>query len=151
MRQPVLKARRQTGATVVEFALVLLVFLTFFLGILDMARLLFTWNASSEATRLGARYAAICDDGNRKALVLAKVQQVLPQIQDIRIQWSPAGCSASSCTGVQVQVSRLDFQWISPVAGAAALAPLGIAPPASYLPREAMRQDPHSDALCSAS
>lgn len=151
MRHRVLNARRQGGATVVEFALVLLVFLTFFLGILDLARLLFTWNASSQATHLGARYAAVCDDGSRKAQVLAKVQQVVPQIQDIRIQWSPAGCAPGSCTGVQVQVSSLQFQWISPLVGSTSLSPLDIAPLASYLPREAMRQDTHSDALCTDS
>ena len=34
---------KQSGSTVVEFALVLIVFLMFFLGITDFARMLFTW------------------------------------------------------------------------------------------------------------
>ena len=42
---------RQTGATIVEFSLVLMLFLTLFLGILDFARMLWTWNAANEATR----------------------------------------------------------------------------------------------------
>ena len=53
---------RQAGSTAVEFALVLLVFLTFLLGITDFSRMLYTWNAATEATRAGARYAVVCDD-----------------------------------------------------------------------------------------
>ena len=83
---------RQSGATAVEFALVLLIFLTFLLGILDFGRMLFTWNAATEATRAGARYAVVCDDTTQSAQVLAKMQGMLPQIQTINLAWSPAGC-----------------------------------------------------------
>ena len=55
-------AQRQAGATIIEFSLVLIVFLTFFLGILDLSRMLFSWGAANEATRAGARYAVVCDD-----------------------------------------------------------------------------------------
>ena len=55
---------RQAGATRVEFALVLLIFLAFMLGVVDFSRLLFTWNAAAEVTRAGARYAVVCNDGN---------------------------------------------------------------------------------------
>jgi Flp pilus assembly protein TadG len=59
-------SKKQSGATAVEFALVLIVFLTFFLGITDFARMLFTWGAANEASRNGARFAAICDDTANK-------------------------------------------------------------------------------------
>ena len=58
---------RQSGATTVEFALVLIIFLTFLLAITDFSRMLFTWNAANEATRAGARYAVVCDDTANKA------------------------------------------------------------------------------------
>ena len=47
----------QTGATIVEFSLSMIVFLTFLLGIVDFARMLFTWNAASEAARVTPSYA----------------------------------------------------------------------------------------------
>ena len=67
---------RQSGATAVEFALVLLIFLTFLLAITDFSRMLYTWNAASEATRAGARYAVVCDNTGNKAQVLAKMQSI---------------------------------------------------------------------------
>lgn len=138
----------QRGATLIEFALVLLVFLTFLLGIIDFSRMLFTWNAATEATRLGARYAVVCDDTYQQAAVLAKMQQLLPQISAVSVQWSPAGCTASTCEGVTVGISGLQYQWISPIAG---LAGPSLAMPSfsTYLPREVMRQDPNSPSICS--
>lgn len=140
---------QQTGATAVEFALVLVMFLTFLLGIMDFSRMLFTWAAANEATRAGARYAVVCDDIGQAAQVRAKMQVLLPQIQSIDVAWIPASCNAATCEGVTVSVTNLDYQWISPIAGAGKLA--GITMPAfsTFLPREAMRQDPNSNAICS--
>jgi len=52
---------RQRGAAAVEFALVCMVFLTLLIGIMEMGRLLFYWNAAAEATRWGPRRAVGCD------------------------------------------------------------------------------------------
>ena len=141
-------AVRQRGATVVEFALVQVVLLTFLLGITDFARMLFTWNAAVEASRAGARYAVVCDDTTGKARVLARMQALLPQIADIGLAWSPAGCTTSTCRGVTVTITDMKYQWISPVGGAAKLAPLSMPTFSTYLTREAMGQDPNSAALC---
>jgi len=140
---------RQAGATTVEFALALLLFLTFLLGILDFSRMLFTWSAAQEATRAGARYAAVCDDTSQQALVLARMQALLPQIGSIAVAWSPTGCSASTCEGVEVTITGLNYQWISPIAGLAARAPVSMPSFSTFLPREIMRQDPNSAAICS--
>lgn len=141
--------KKQSGATVVEFALVLILFLTFLLGITDFSRMLFTWNAANEATRAGARYAVVCDDTTQGAKVLAKMQALLPQIAAISQAWSPAGCAASTCVGVTVTITSLNYQWISPIAGSAKLAPFAMPVFSTYLPREVMRQDPNSAAICS--
>jgi Flp pilus assembly protein TadG len=143
-------ARRQAGATLIEFSLVLIVFLTFFLGILDLSRMLFSWGAANEATRAGARYAVVCDDTTRSAAVLARMQALLPQIQRIQVAWSPANCTPATCTGVAVRVTSLNYQWISPIGGVLAISPIPMPAFSTYLPREIMRQDPnnHSDALC---
>jgi Flp pilus assembly protein TadG len=136
------------GATTVEFALGLLIFLMLVLGIVDFSRMLFTWSAAQEATREGARYAVVCDDTGQQALVLARMRALLPQISTVSVAWAPSGCTASTCEGVTVSITGLNYQWISPIVGA--VAPLIPMPGFStYLPREVMRKDPNSAAICS--
>ena len=145
---------KQSGATVVEFALVLMIFLTFFLGILDFSRMLWTWNAANEATRWGARVAVVCDKG--AAAVLASMQKFLPQLVagNVQIDWyDGAGnisttCTHTNCAGVSVSITGLNYQWISPVGWGnyAAIAMPGFS---TYLPREIMGQDPDSSSVCS--
>lgn len=141
--------KRQHGATTVEFALALLVFLTFLLGITDFGRMLFTWNAANEAARAGARYAVVCDDTTHAADVLARMRQLLPQIATINVAWTPSGCTPTTCQGVTVTITSLNYQWISPIAGLASLAAIPMPTFTTYLPRERMRQDPHSATICS--
>lgn len=140
---------KQLGATTVEFALVLLVFLTFLLGIMDFSRMLFTWNAANEATRAGARYAVVCDNTTNSTQVLAKMQMLLPQIQAINLDWSPSGCTAATCEGVTLSITSLNYQWISPIAGLAFLPAIKMPSFSTFVPREIMRQDPNSNAICS--
>ena len=142
------KRKAQAGSTAVEFALVMLVFLTFLLGLLDLTRLLYTWQAASEAARVGARYAAVCDDTTRSADVRALMQRTLPALTQVAIDWLPAGCAASQCQSLRLRVTGLQFQWISPIAGINALAPIALPVASVELTREAMRQDPQSTALC---
>ena len=54
------RGARQQGTTVVEFALVATVFFTVMFGLIDMSRLYFNAAALDEATRRGARLAAVC-------------------------------------------------------------------------------------------
>ena len=140
---------KQAGATTVEFALGLIIFFTFLLGIMDFSRMLFTWSAAHEATRAGARYAVVCDDTANQALVLAKMQEVLPQINTIDLAWIPGGCSAATCEGVTVTITGLNYQWISPIAGLSTMAAIPMPTFSTFLPREIMRQDPNSAAICS--
>lgn len=151
--------RQQRGATLIEFALVLIIFLTFLLGVVDFARLLWTWNAATEATRWGARVAVVCDKGS--GWVLDRMQKFLPQLtaSQVAVDWYandatgvPAvnnACTAANCVGVNVRIQNLNFQWISPmaaIAGSAWTTP-GFS---TYLPRESMGQDTNSSAVCSA-
>ena len=143
----------QSGATAVEFALVLLLFLTFLLAVTDFGRMLYTWNAAAEATRAGARYAAVCDSGANKAQVLAKMQMMLPQLTDanLSLAWQDDlgnSCTPATCMGVTVTVNNLRYRWISPIAGLAALAPFPMPTFKTFLTREMMRQDPNSPTIC---
>lgn len=137
----------QTGAATVEFSLVLIMFLMFMLAVTDFSRMLYSWNAATEATRLGARYAVVCDSTANKAAVLARMQALQPDIGDIALAWNPAGCTSSTCEGVTVTVTSLQFHWISPVLGAT-VANVSLPTFSTYLPREIMRQDPNSNAIC---
>lgn len=139
---------KQSGATIIEFSLVLLLFLMFTLGILDFSRMLFMWSAANEATRAGARYAVVCDPTGGQADVLARMQGVLPQIASINVAWTPSSCDPTTCIGVTVSITNLNFRWISPIPGFAS--PLIPMPGFStFLTREVMRQDPNSNAICS--
>ena len=138
---------RSSGSATVEFSLVLVMFLMFTLCVTDFSRMLYAWNAATEATRAGARYAVVCDDTGNKAAVLARMQKLMPDVADINLGWNPAGCTSSSCEGVTVTITSLRFQWISPIIGAAAPS-FDLPTFSTYLPREIMRQDPNSVAIC---
>lgn len=55
---------RQKGATTVEFAFVGALFFIVLFGVIEVGRALFVWNTLTEATRRGARVAAVCDINN---------------------------------------------------------------------------------------
>ena len=143
--------RREHGATMIEFALVLMIFLTFFLGVVDFARMLWTWNAANEATRWGARTAVVCSKGSAK--VLDRMQKFLPQLTtaNVVVDWYNAAgsldnsCTAATCGAVNIRIQNLNYQWRSPIGFSL---PSAIPMPSfsTYLPREAMGTDPNSDA-----
>lgn len=149
------RRKAQQGSTVVEFALILIFYLTFLLGVLDMARLLWTWNAASEATRWGARTAVVCD--RDAAAVLARMQTFLPQLteENLVVDWYDgagtvsASCTAADCQGVNVRIQNLNYQWLAPL-GFSSIPPLAMPGFSTYLPREIMGQDPGSAAICSS-
>ncbi len=59
---------RQRGATLIEFALTLPLFLLFMLGLFEVARAMYLWNALADATRNAARAAATIDANDKDAL-----------------------------------------------------------------------------------
>ena len=142
----------QSGAAIVEFALVMMIFLTFFLGILDFSRMLWTWNAANEATRWGARVAVVCQKG--APAILSSMQKFLPQLtaSNVEISWydsngKNSACSLDTCVGVKVEITALDYQWISPI-GFSRMAPIPMPSFSTYLPREIMGQDANSGTVC---
>ena len=137
----------QGGATTIELALVLLVFLMFLLGVTDMSRMLFTWNAATEATRVGARFAVVCADTANQAQVIGKMRKMVPEIGAVALTWEPAGCTTATCEGVTVTITDLNYHWISPVIGVI-VPPRAMPTFSTYLPREMMRQDPNNALIC---
>ena len=108
--------RRQRGVAAVEFALVSSVFLTMLIGVMEMGRLLWTWNAAVEATRLGARLAVVCDLND--TIVQTRMQQMLPSLSaaNITITYLPNACTTATCTSVRVQLTGYTHQTIIPLA-----------------------------------
>lgn len=133
--------RKQQGATIIEFALVLPLFLTFLLGILEFSRLLYTWNAANEATREGARYAVVCADPTSDKLILERMQTLMPEVTKISVVWEPAGCGAKNCEAVTVSLVDLKYDWITPIAGVVTRPSLLMPGFSTYLPREMMSYD----------
>jgi len=149
-----MKKNKQAGATIVKFILVLIFFFTFFLGLLDFARMLWTWNAANEATRWGARISVVCN--KNAAAVLTNMKKMLPQLTaaNLAIDWyDSAGnvsttCDFTNCAGVNVRITGLNYQWLSPI-GYGSHAAIPMPGFSTYLPREIMGQDPNSNSVCS--
>lgn len=138
---------RQRGVAAVEFAVVSLLFFTVLLGIMEFGRWLFTLNAAAEATRWGARLAAVCDKDDPD--IKARMRAILPGISDAQIilTYTPQNCSptgtANNCTSVTVSITDATFTPLIPFMGVAVPLP----PFATSLPREAMNSN--NNAVCS--
>ncbi len=134
------RARRQAGVAAVEFALVAALFFTILLGAIEMGRLLWTWNAAGEATRLGARLAIVCDIND--PIIKSRMRQMLPALQpaNVTIDYldpgnAPNTCSAATCKSVRVTLAGYTHVPIIP------LVPLSIPIPPfqTTLPKEFMQ------------
>lgn len=128
---------QQRGVTAVEFALVVGIFFVFLIAILEMGRMLFYWNTATEATRLGARLAVVCniDDASIKARMMALFPMLSPN--NIRLDYQPANCTPANCE--QITVSIVAAGAIIPTY--VPFVPLSLTLPtfATTLPRESMQ------------
>jgi Flp pilus assembly protein TadG len=92
-------------------------------GVVEMGRLLWTWNAAVEATRLGARLAVVCDvDRSLGAPIKSRMRAELPILADanITIEYmnpvdtvDPA-CTNDDCKAARVRLSGLTYDTIIP-------------------------------------
>lgn len=134
---------RQRGVAAVEFAIVAALLFTVLFGVIEMGRLLWTWNAAVEATRLGARLAVVCDiNRSMSAPIKSSMRTMLPALanENITIDYmNPAtaidpSCTNDTCKAVRVTLSGYTHNLIIP------LAPLAISMPpfTTSLPKEFM-------------
>ena len=137
----------QRGAAAVEFALVAIVFFMLLIGIVEMGRVLFTWNAAAEATRYGARVAVVCPKDD--PAILARMQKIMPTLTaaNVAVSYLPSGCTVASCQQVSVSVQNVPVTTLIPVSGTV----LAIPPFTTTLPRESMLDaiDGHANPVCS--
>ncbi len=124
----------QQGVVAVEFALIAIILFSFLFGAMEMSRVLFYWNTATEATRLGARLAVVCDQD--ASAIKTKMQAMLGVLEadQINVTYSPDGCDSNSCRSVTVSINGFNFTALIPVL------PLNIPMPSfsTTLPRESM-------------
>ncbi|MBT8079037.1 MAG: pilus assembly protein [Gammaproteobacteria bacterium] len=123
--------RNQRGTTVVEFAVVAAVFFAVLFGLIDFSRLYFDVAAMDEATRRGARLAAVCpindpyvaqtaifgNGGNQSVLIPGLgTQHVAMQYLDIDgdVVADPAGAGYGSIRYVRVSIQNFQVQTFIP-------------------------------------
>ncbi len=126
--------RKQRGAAIVELAIACAVLVSVLIGIMEFSRVLFYWNTATEAARLGARVATVCDVG--ASIIKTKMEQMLPLLSDSNIQvtYTPSGCDATSCTSVTVAYSGLTVNTFIPFVPISMTLP----PFSTTLPRESL-------------
>jgi len=117
------RPQRQRGATAVEFGLVLSLLCAVIFGVIEMGRLLWTWNAAVEATRLGARLAVVCDvDRSAGAPIKGRMRAMLPIItnSNITIEYmNPVdtvdpSCTNDDCKAARVRLSGVTYSTLIP-------------------------------------
>jgi Flp pilus assembly protein TadG len=117
------RPHRQSGAAAIEFALVMPLLCMLLFGAMEMGRLLWTWNAAVEATRLGARLAVVCDvDRSAGAPIKSSMRAALPILANANITieyMNPAdtvdpSCTNDNCKAARVRLSGLTYSTIIP-------------------------------------
>jgi Flp pilus assembly protein TadG len=137
---------KESGQTLVEFALVCLLFFILIFGIIEFGRALWTWNSIVHATRTGARYAVVetptADDSNIKKVVVyndpnatSSSTPILPGLQEsnVTVQYcTDAGTCSSSLTvaqkqggqnSIQVSITGYQFYFVVPIFGSSITLP----------------------------
>lgn len=138
---------RQRGAAAVEFALVAIVFFMLLIGIVEMGRVLFTWNAAAEATRYGARVAVVC--GVNDPAILSRMQKIMPSLtaDNVSVSYTPSNCLVADCQQVSVSIQQMEVTPLIPKW----VGDLMVPPFTTTLPRESMLNaiDGHPNPVCS--
>ena len=106
------RQRRERGQALVEFALVLPIFLILVLGIVDFGWALRSWITVTNSAREGARMGAVgatCDDIKQRAV---DTSADLLTLSDVTVE----NCRGDPGTSVVVTVTY-DYSFITPLGG----------------------------------
>lgn len=95
--------KRQQGLTTVEAAIGAALMLVILFGIIEISRLVFTWNYLDEVTRRGARVAAVCPFDH-------------PAIRRAAIFSTPTGADDSPHVG-RLTTSDVDIEYLDAAGG----------------------------------
>ena len=138
---------RQNGMAAVEFALIASLFFAVLFGIIEIGRVLYYLNAATEATRLGARVAVVCD--MNAPAIKTRMQSMLSILTNasISVVYLPDGCNQTTCETVTVSIvpNSLTVNTFIP------FIPFSVKMPSfsSTLPRESLSSTAYgTNALC---
>lgn len=109
----------QRGVAAVEFAIISSLLFTMLLGVIEMGRLFWTWNAAVEATRYGARLAVVCDlnDSHIKSEMISGLPTLANSNIVVTYLNPPAAdntCTAVNCKAVKVSLTGYTHNTIIP-------------------------------------
>lgn len=105
---------RQHGAAAAEFAVVSVVFLALTIGVMEFARVMFVYSTAVEATRLGARLAVVCDEGDTDVKRRMRIMLDALTPDKINIAYPATDCSAASCDPVTVRIQNVMINTMIP-------------------------------------
>ena len=110
------RGRHQRGQSLVEFALVIPLFLVLVFGIIDFGLGLKSWITITNAAREGARYAAVtCGETTGDAAVIAKTEDAAADLAgDVDV--TVTNCPGESTESVIVEV-EYEYTLITPLGG----------------------------------
>lgn len=124
MEQNKLFESRERGATLVEFAIALTVFLTAMFAVIEFGRALWVHNALTDAARRGARYAVLHSPSDIEAVKNVVVygdpdggtQPVVPNLTtgNVTVTYSEFALNKGTAS---VSVSGYQFQFVIPIIG----------------------------------
>lgn len=126
----------QRGLATIEFALIAsVILLPLLFGIIEFGRIAFYWNAATEATRLGARLAVVCDLDD--ATIKSRMSALFPVVTAdmIDVEYRPGGCVTTNCQQVTVTVKPVPVRTTIPYFSFRPSFP----PFRTTLPRESMK------------
>jgi len=107
-------ARSDSGAAMVEFAIVLPILIMFLLGIIDFGRAFFLYNNLTNAVREGARLGAVQMPNVNVAAVQTRVTDRVRQFTS-NPSAAPSVSVSSTAQDVTVTVNGYAFQPITPL------------------------------------
>ncbi len=108
------RLKGERGTAMVEFAVVLPIFLFVIWCVVDFARAFYTQNSLATAVREGARYAAVTDDPGSAATLTAvrgRVNQAFNAFGGAAIPSASISVDATVPPNVTVQVTN--YQWLT--------------------------------------
>lgn len=114
----------ERGATLVEYAIALSVFLVSMFAVIEFGRALWTHNALADAARRGARYAALHSSAEATAVKNVVVygdpaggtQAMIPNLATTNVAVNYSGFGLNQGT-VTVSITNYQFQFVVPIVG----------------------------------
>lgn len=126
----------QRGIALIEFTLTILTFLIFFIGVIEIARLMYVWNTANEAARISGRMASICEISSAQHEIIRNKTQYLINASGsinrdsanwLQFEYFPPGCGQGNCQFIKTTVQDIKVSMFIPLYGG----PLTL-PPVTY-------------------